>query len=368
MTTQVTSSRPTGSDTTPRTARAVVPWPTVLALGALLAYTDGFWTTSLREAVGSIERTSEPFSAWLRESTLLVPLFALGVLVAITLARRRYGPVLRGRTLLAAVLLVVAAGTLAGVAELAVSSWFDYRLQLAGLERMGTMGGQCTGECLESQREATLLLQLKSVGYGSAILLGSNLVLVGWALALMGGRLSLQRTTDRPRPGRDRRDDLRRLVALGLGGSALVHAALVPRGVLESPATGVVVVTVAVLQLLAADQALGRPGPRAWWCAVAVCSAPLLLVALAPTFGVMAAAVLEILVLAGAAVLLRMPGWASGGAVSAHAGWVAVLAIVALTAVGAGSGLGLYGGRGPEHQLAPHKTTSQSQAVAQGER
>jgi hypothetical protein len=82
----------------------------------------------------------------------------------------------------------------------------------------------------------------------------------------------------------------------------------------------------------------------------------------------MAAAVLEILVLAGAAVLLRMPAWTRRGPVSGHAGWVTVLAVVAVTAVGVGSGLGLFGGRGPEHQLAPHMTTSQSEAIAQGER
>ena len=366
MTTQVTSPEATHSAAS--AVRAAVPWPTVLALGLLLAYTDGFWTTTLREAVGSIERTSAPFSAWLRESTTLVPLYALAVLVALTVARRRFGPVLRGRSLLAAVLLVVVAGTLAGVAELAVSSWFDYRLQLAGLDRMGTMGGRCVGDCLDGQREATLLLQLKSVGYGSGILLVSNLVFVGWALAFMGGRMSVERTTLRAPRSKVRADDLRLLVALGLGGSAAVHAALVPRQVLDGPALGVVLVGVAVLQLLATDRVWNRPGRVAWGCAVAVSAAPLALLAVMPSFGLAAAAVLEVVALVGAVALLRGPAGTRREAVSSHAGWVAVLAVAAVTVVGVGCGLGLYGGSGPEHQLAPHMTTSPSEAIAQGER
>jgi hypothetical protein len=344
----------------------------VLSFGVLLAYADGFWTTTLREAVGSIERTSAPFSAWLRESTLLVPLFTLAVLAALTLARRRYGAVLRGRSLIVGAALVVAAATLAGVAELAISSWFDYRLQLAGLDRMGTMGGRCVGECLEGQRDATLLLQSKSVAYGTVILLVSNILFVGWALAFTGGRLPVERKTG----GRSRRgsrlDDLRILVAAGLAGSALVHAAVVPRQVLEgAPAAGVAFVALAVGQLWAADRVVNRPGPLAWKTAVLASGGALLLVGFLRSYGLadVAAGALQVVTLLAAVALLRShTGVADRHAASAHAGWVTALAVAAVAVIGLGSGLGLYGGPGAEHHLAPHKTTSPSKAVAQGER
>jgi hypothetical protein len=371
MTSQVHVAPPSAPPSGQTAARGSVPWPTVLSLGVLLAYTDGFWTTTLREAVGSIERTSAPFSAWVRESTLLLPLFTLAVLAALTLARRRYGSVLRGRSLVAGAALVVAAATLAGVAELATSSWFDYRLQLAGLGRMGTMGGRCVGECLEGQRDATLLLQSKSVAYGCGILLASNILFVGWALAFMGGRLPVERKTG----GRSRRgsrlDDLRILVAVGLAGSALVHAAVVPRRVLESPAAGVAFVALAVVQLLAADRVVNRPGPLAWKTAVVASSGPLLLAGFLGGHGLaaVAAGALEVVTLLAAVAMLRShTRVADRHAASAHAGWVTALAVAAVAVIGLGSGLGLYGGPGAEHQLAPHKTTSPSKAVAQGER
>ena len=87
--------------------RSGVPWLTVVPLAVVLAYADGFWIISLREAVGAIERTGQPFANWLRESTLAVPLFVLAVLGALTLALRWFGPVLRKpRTVLATALLV----------------------------------------------------------------------------------------------------------------------------------------------------------------------------------------------------------------------------------------------------------------------
>ena len=107
-----------------------------MPLAVVLAYADGFWLISLRGAVGSIERTREPFASWLRESTLALPVFVLAVLGALTLAARWFGPVLRKpKTVVAAALLVVAAGTLVGIAGLAASSAYDYHLQSSQLQR-----------------------------------------------------------------------------------------------------------------------------------------------------------------------------------------------------------------------------------------
>ena len=75
--------------------RLSVPWLTVLAFAAVMAYADGFWMVALRGAVGSIQRAQEPFTTWLRESTLVLPVFVFAVLGVLTLAMRRFGPELR---------------------------------------------------------------------------------------------------------------------------------------------------------------------------------------------------------------------------------------------------------------------------------
>src|SRR3954454_17464091 len=106
-----------------------VPWVTVLGLAAVMAYADTFWLTSLQGAVGAIERSQDPFNQWLRGSTLVLPLFAVAVLWALSRAHRRFGPALRRpRKVAAAALLVAAAGTVVGVGEVVASSAYDYHL------------------------------------------------------------------------------------------------------------------------------------------------------------------------------------------------------------------------------------------------
>jgi hypothetical protein len=171
---------------------SAVPWLTVIPLAVAMAYADGFWMMSLRGAVGSIERTQEPFATWLRESTLTLPVFALAVMGALTLAARRFGPVLRKpKTVVATALLVVAAGTLVGIYEVATSSAYDYSLQSAQATLMSSMGSM--GSAAQQDR-ASLGLQVRAVGYGSGILLATNLVLVGWVVAFRGGRLNVRTT------------------------------------------------------------------------------------------------------------------------------------------------------------------------------
>jgi len=175
----------------PRTLRgrlSVVPWLTVLPLAVVLAYADGFWLISLRGAVGSIERTGEPFASWLRESTLALPVFVLAVLGALALAARWFGPALRKtKTVVATALMVVAAGTLVGIAALAASSVYDYYLQSSHVHSMASMASMAV-------QQAGLGLQLRAVGYGSALLLVTNLALVSWVVAMRGGRLDVSKT------------------------------------------------------------------------------------------------------------------------------------------------------------------------------
>jgi hypothetical protein len=195
-----TTAATTSAATSGRVARAraglrAVPWTTVLPLAAVMAYADGFWMISLRGAVGAIERTQGPFGAWVRESTLALPIFALAVLGALTLAARWFGPTLaRPRALLGAVLLVVAAGTIVGVGALAASSAYDFHLQAAQAQLMGGMPGMPEMGPPAQLFHATLNLQLRSVAYGSALLLLTNLILAGWVLALKGGRLTTTKT------------------------------------------------------------------------------------------------------------------------------------------------------------------------------
>ena len=181
-----------------------IPWVTVAVFALVMAYADGFVLTSIPGAVGAIERTHGPFASWLRTSTLMLPLFVLGVLAGLALARRRFGPALRtARKIVTAALLIVAAGTLVGAGELAVSAAYDYHLQSQQLELIDAThraeghvqhlgAGTCTGLC--ARKHATLAVDAKAVGYGSAVVLGANLVLVAWVLAMRGGRLEPART------------------------------------------------------------------------------------------------------------------------------------------------------------------------------
>jgi len=225
QTTKVTKSTTERPDAIP--GRLAIPWLTVMSLAVVMAYATGFWLVSLRGAVGAIERTQGPFVTWLRESTLLLPVFVLAVLGALTLAMRRFGPVLRrARMVVAAALMVVAAGTLVGIAAIAASAAYDYHLQSNLLQTVGSMnhGGGPAG--VQAQQQASLDLQVRAVAYGSAILLATNLVLVGWVLAFRGGRLdvsttrhrsagALPATLDADSAPRTRADDLRLLLAAG---------------------------------------------------------------------------------------------------------------------------------------------------------
>jgi hypothetical protein len=183
--------------------RLDVPWLTVVPLAVVMAYADGFWLISLRGAAGAIERTGQPFASWLRESTLALPVYVLAVLGALALAKRWFGPVLRKpKTVVATALLVIAAGTLVGIAGLAASSAYDYHLQSAQLQlmdsmrSMGSMGSMSMGS-LEQQQQASLDVQVRAVRLGVAVLLATNLVVVGWVVAFRGGRLDVSKTRAR---------------------------------------------------------------------------------------------------------------------------------------------------------------------------
>ena len=182
--------------------RTQVYWLTVAFFAVVIAYVDGFWLTSMQGAVGAIERNEEPLGRWLRDSTLMVPLFFLGVSAAVLLARRWFGHrrswvVKVGAT----ALLVTVIGSAIGIAETAASSAYDYRLQSRDLTSVHqfhqtiadakpgatapTSG--CTGICAEKQ--LTLASHVKALKLATGLLLVSNLVVVLWVMMFRGDRL-----------------------------------------------------------------------------------------------------------------------------------------------------------------------------------
>ena len=331
-----------------------VPWSTVLPFAVVLAYVNGFWVTALRGAVGSTERTTAPFTSWLRDSTLLLPLFVLAVLVALSLAARgtRHG---WGVGAIRPALLVALATTVAGTAHLVADSIWSLRLQLVHLDTMGSMGGLCTGSCLDKQYDATVLLQVRAVALGSLILLASNVVAVFWLLALRGGRLAVRgRSTAAVA---QRRAGLPTVLASGLLGAAAVHAAVVPEHFEEWPAAGGFFVLLAVAEVAAAVLVVSRR-QRAVPIAVALSAGPLLLWLGSRMLGMpfgpepwlpeavgladLAACALEMftLVLAVALTPTRR-SWERPPAPAALR--MTLVAVLAVSTIGVGSGAALFG-------------------------
>jgi hypothetical protein len=329
---------------------SAVSWTPVVILAAVLAYGDGFWVVAMRGAAGAIERTDAPFLTWVRESTLLVPVFVAAVLGASVLAQRwhRSGPVLG--------LLVVAAGTTVGASWLTGSSAYDYRLETHQLQAMGVMHGMCTGDCLARLSHATLALQEKAVIAGVGLILVTNLLLVVWVVAWRGGRLRL--TRPRATAGqRSRRDDVVAVTAVALLASAVVHLAVVPEHLTEWPAAAVFFVALALAETGAAALLVARSDRAVLAAAALVSFAPLVLWTVSRTAGMpfgpeagvpeaigvadIAACVLEVISLAGAWVLLRASGRPDRVPVAPHQRALVVVALVAVAAIGlGGSGLG----------------------------
>jgi hypothetical protein len=175
-----------------------VPWVAVAVMAVTMSFVDGFWIISLREAAGAAIRTGRPFASWLADSTAVVPIFALAVLAALGIAYERYGPVLRRtRAVVVTSLLVALAGTAAALVVAFSSIGYDYYLQATQAEQVESTHGHgaaispgdptCTGNC--AVERATLEVHAWGFAYLVPLFLGTNVVLVGWMVALRGGRL-----------------------------------------------------------------------------------------------------------------------------------------------------------------------------------
>lgn len=183
--------------------RLRISWPTVGVLAVVITFVDGFWITSLEGAVGTFARSRSPFDAWVRESLLVLPLFAVMVIAALTLGRRWFGQTRRPLARLAAVggLLVVAT-TIAAVGQTTFNAVHDYRIQADGVAKLHTLhppapavdpssgivipaSTSCDAICVE--RRSTAEVHVRSVIMLSGLLLVTNAVLVLWVLLLRGG-------------------------------------------------------------------------------------------------------------------------------------------------------------------------------------
>ena len=190
---------------------ARTPWVTVAVLAVGMSFANGFWVVSLREAAGAAIRTGQPFLHWLVDSTVVLPLFVGAVVAALGIAYRRYGTAPRGRKVVATGLLVALAGTVAALVVAVSSAGYDYYLQSRDAEtvqathkHVGAISPDdptCTGTCAVDQ--ATLEVHGRALAYLVPVELATNVLLVGWVVALRGGRLDAPTGSRSGRPELD---------------------------------------------------------------------------------------------------------------------------------------------------------------------
>jgi hypothetical protein len=192
-------------------------WPAVALLAAALAYADEFWVSVIQSLVGAIEYNEPPFTRWLRDTTLSLPLVSIGVLAALLLAQRwqlwrRHGlAAFTVTTLLVAVL----SGAI-GIGAVAMSSLQSYLLQRQHLELLHSFGvnqssvaaladfspagnatynlycslrGVAASDAVSLLEYATLLLHIRALAYAALLVLMTNLVIAGTMLVLLRSRL-----------------------------------------------------------------------------------------------------------------------------------------------------------------------------------
>jgi hypothetical protein len=182
-----------------------LPWVTVGVLAILMAAADGFILTSLQGAVGAIERAQGPFLSWSRDTAIVLPLFVVAVMWAFTRAHHKHGLTTKAlrspRKVLTTALLIVAAGTAVGVGETAVSGAYDFHLQSQLLRSSAhnhsaanttvANPAYANGTGWTPEQRQTAAIDVKAAAFGAGLILIANLVVVGWVIALRGGRLDV---------------------------------------------------------------------------------------------------------------------------------------------------------------------------------
>ncbi|HEY7101681.1 MAG TPA: hypothetical protein VH573_08585 [Mycobacteriales bacterium] len=187
-----------------------LPWVTVVVLAVVMAAADGFIVTSIQGAVGAIQRAQSPFASWTRDTAIMLPIFVVAVMWAFTRAHQKHGLTSRAmqswRRVVTTALLIVAAGTAVGIVHTVVNAGIDYRLQSQQLQQtalthghahdaVGSAGTTSNSPYSDSgwtsEQRQTMAVDVKAAGLGSGLILAANVILVGWVVAMRGGRLDM---------------------------------------------------------------------------------------------------------------------------------------------------------------------------------
>jgi len=343
-----------------RPARPGVPWATVATLSLALSGAGAFWLVALAGAVGATERYQTPFATWSMLTVGLLPLYGVSVLGAMMLAKRWFGPDPRwpGKVLTTGLMLVLA-GTIVGIAALVASAAYDFSLQVQHITGMTGMSS-CTGGCVSRERGEILVLHLRGALLVSEKLLLTNAALVAWIVAMGGGRIKTATAftgstghdgaVERQTAGGTIADDVRQLLVGMLLGAAVIHAAVIPEHLEEWSAAGRFFIVLTIAELAVALLLLARFRERAVLLAAGALSAvPLVAWLWSRTLGLpfgpepgvaeavgvpdLLACALEVGAVLAVLALLKL-GRLVRPRLSAHTRGLAVLSLVAVTAIG----------------------------------
>jgi hypothetical protein len=352
-----------------RPARPGVPWATLATFSAGLSCVGAFWLVSLTGAIGVTERGSTPFATWVMLSITLLPVYGVAVLGAMTLAKRWFGAKPGGaKDALLTALLLVGVVTVVGIAALAASAAYDYSLQVHHINGMTGMSS-CTGGCVPREQHDIFVLHVRGLLLVGQWLLLSNVVLVAWLAATWGGRITLATSgtgwtgdtgaDERQTTGGGRASDVRLVLVGLLLGAAVIHAAVIPEHLEEWSAAGRFFIGLTLAEVAVAVLLLVRSHRRAaLFVAGAISVVPLVAWLWSRTLGLpfgpeagvaeaifvpdVLACVLEVGALLVVLALLK-PGRFVGPRISAHARGLAVLILLAVTAIGvAATGLNWF--------------------------
>jgi len=351
-------------------ARLRVPWGTVLPLAVVAAFGSTFWVIAIRGAVGSIERViAAPFPTWLRESTLMLPLYVFAVLGALTLALRWFrNDRQRVRATVATFLLVTVAVSVVATAVLLANAIYDYHIEAVHLKVMNATHGPCNAACVAQQASDAFGVQQRAVVYGSVLVLVTNLVLLGLLVAFRGGKLdiaSVRQASKRASARARRFDNVEVFLLAGLLGAAVVHATVVPEQLSRWPAGGIALLLLTVAQVDVALLFLLRLRSVQYVATAVVSAVPLLVWLYSRTAGLpfgpeagvrqpigltdamVAALEAATLVVAVVALRSRESQQASRPERSQHAARFALAGVLAVSALGLAGGMGLLAASGP---------------------
>jgi hypothetical protein len=187
-------------------------WWSVGLFAVVLSFANGFIVTSMQWTIGAIERLSPPFQQWMFNSVVMIPVYVAAIIGALYLARRLAGEGSgKARKLWTAVGTIVLAGLFVGMANMAISSLYDFYLQIQHIDLsehlrhpqyriegttpvlVGSSSCDATCQAISATRSA----HVRGFFLATKLFLVIDAVLVPWTLALRGGVIWV--------PGRARR-------------------------------------------------------------------------------------------------------------------------------------------------------------------